>query len=181
LSAAGEPNPSGYGYVENPDTVDNPILSFFLLYWRERRGANRLPTRADMRIRDFPGYLPWVILLDAEDEYREFRFRVVGTRVAQYFLSDATGSTLSEAYQEADPELREGTRQLLQRPCLIGAPTRATGPASTWQGNFFPNWDALYLPLGADRTNADSVFVAFTFNYQQFRETRDPGALRRIG
>jgi hypothetical protein len=38
-----------------------------------------------------PQYLPWVILLDAEDEYREFRFRVVGTRVAQYFLSDATG------------------------------------------------------------------------------------------
>jgi hypothetical protein len=181
LSAAAEPSPSGYGYVENPDSVDNPILAFFLDYWREKRGNDRMAARADIRIRDFPQYLPWVILLDAEDDYREFRFRVVGTRVAQYFLSDATGKTLSEAYEHTPPETREGTRLLLQRPCVTGAPTRATGPASTWQGNYFPNWDALYLPLGADRTKADSVFVAFTFNYQQFRQTRDPSILRKIG
>lgn len=180
MSALSDATLPGEGYVEDPVHIDNPILAFFLNYWRERC-AGGLPSRSDIHIRDFPQYLPWVMLLDAEDNHSEFRFRVIGTRVSQYFLGNAAGTTLTDAYQSAGVGVRELTRLLLQRVCTLGKPVRTTGPASTWEGHFFPNWDALFLPLGANHAVADSLLVAFTFNYEQFKKSRDPGSLMRFG
>jgi hypothetical protein len=165
-------------YVENPADIDNPILAFFLEYWRAKAGKHRMPSRGDINIRDFTKYLPWVILLDALDDLREFRFRVVGSRVSEYFLGDATGKTLTEVYSTTEPALLEGTSALLHRACELRAPTRATVPASTWQGEHFPDWDALYLPLATDHEAPDALLVVFTFNYEQFRRSRSLTSFR---
>ncbi|HEY1706904.1 MAG TPA: PAS domain-containing protein [Rhizomicrobium sp.] len=170
--------PKHDGYIENPAEVDNPILAFFLDYWRQKRGASPLPARIDIQIRDFPQYLRWVVLLDAEEELSEFRFRVVGSSVARYFLSDATGTTLSQAYAHAGRDLTELTRMILQRTCKRRVPTRLTGPQSTWKGTFFPNWDALYLPISEDRQMANAILCVFTFNYEEFKRTGDMAAFR---
>lgn len=167
-----EPSPpTALNLQDNPETIDNPILSFFLLYWHTKRGQLALPSRADFNLRDYKEYLPWVALLDTDRPYDEFRFRVIGGRVSRYFLEDATGRTLTEAYGDERASL-EAARWALRRVCTNRLPLRMTGPASTWQGNYFPNWDALYLPLGHDR-HASQIFVVFTFNYADFQRTRD--------
>lgn len=171
---------TGPVYVENPREIDNPILSFFLGYWRKKRGSNALPSRSDIRIKDFPQYLRWVVLLDAEEQFRDFRFRVVGSAVARYFLADATGQLLSEAYANARPGLFEFTRDLIANACNQRIPLRLTGEASNWDAHYFPNWDALYLPLGSDRHSASGIMIVFTFNYEEFARTRDPSAFQRF-
>lgn len=167
------PPPTALKLQDDPERIDNPILSFFLIYWRSKRGQEALPSRADFTLRDYKTYLPWVALLDTASPYEEFRFRVIGGRVSRYFLENATGRTLTEAYGEEHASL-EAAKWAFRRVCKNRSPLRMTGPAATWQGHYFPNWDALYLPLGNDRRATSHLFVVFTFNYEEFKRTRDP-------
>jgi hypothetical protein len=83
---------------QNPGRIDNPVLQFFLHYWNEKRGARSMPSRADIVPREIKPYLGWVCLLDALPGCTDFRYRLVGSFVAEYFLGDGTGRTVNEAF-----------------------------------------------------------------------------------
>src|ERR1700709_783457 len=97
----GEPEWPRAAYVSDPAQLDNPILEFFRVYWLQKRGSRAMPARADLRLGDFTKYLGMVSLFDALPGYADFRFRVIGTRVAQKFNVDDTGRTLRQAFAEA--------------------------------------------------------------------------------
>jgi hypothetical protein len=84
--------------VSNPEAIDNPILDFFLTYWRTKRGDAVLPLRDSFVPKEVRGHLPWVVVADALPDYLDFRYRVVGSHVCRYFLSDGTGKTVHEAF-----------------------------------------------------------------------------------
>src|SRR6185295_4979011 len=97
----------------------------------------------------------------------DFRFRVVGSRVAEYFLGNATGKTIREAFAGVDKEFIDATVWLYRRSCSERIPIRLTGPSSRHQSIYFPNYDALYLPYSSDGEHADRVINVFTFNYEE--------------
>jgi len=148
--------------VEDPDAVDHPVLAFFLEYWKAKRGAAALPLRSSFDPREVRGNLQWVSTADATGD--DFRFRVVVTRAADYFLADGTGKTTREAFADADAGLRDGILWLMQRTCALKCPIRVTGPSSRWKSTFYPAYDTLYLPYSSDGETADRVVSVFTFD-----------------
>jgi len=159
--------------VDNPETIDNPILSFFLEYWRAKRGGRLLPSHESFVPGEIRKHLPWVVVADALPGYEDFRLRVVGSRVADYFLGDGTGKTIREAFAGADEELREGFVWLFRHVCELRAPVRLTGPGSAGKTPYYPNFDVCYLPYSTDGIRADRVVNAFTFNHREMRAVRD--------
>ena len=159
---------------ENPQATDNPILDFFLTYWAAKRGSRAMPSRADIVPADLKEHLGWLCFMDALSEYTDFRFRLIGSRVAQYFLADATGLTVREAYAAAKAErvATESVLWILRKTCLARVPMRVTGGGGEWRGHFFPDYDALYLPLSDNGATANMVMCSFTFNYQAYLKTR---------
>jgi len=157
--------------TQNPDWIDNPVLDFFLRYWHAKRGQRAMPARADISPRDIKPYLGWVCLLDALPGLADFRYRLVGSCVAEYFLGDGTGRTVSDAFAGHD-NVGQAALWLFRQTCTGKKPIRVWSPGAIWEERFHPDNDALYLPLGADGENADMVMNVFTFNYEEFKKTR---------
>ena len=158
--------------VTDPDSVDNPILSFFLNYWRTKRGDATLPLRKSFVPQEVRGNLPWVVVADALENYSDFRYRIVGANVSRYFLGDGTGKTSREAFAAWGQEAVDDVIALNARACVSRAPVRLTGPAITVGKSFLPEFDALYLPYSSDGESADRVVNVFTFNYKKVLEAR---------
>ena len=49
---------------------------------------------------------------------------------------------------------------------------RVTGGGGDWRGHYYPDYDALYLPLSDNGATANMVMCIFTFNYQAYLKTR---------
>src|SRR5690348_10351033 len=86
----------------DPAAVDHPVLSFFLDYWRAgARGApSGIPLFASFKPKEVRANLAWVVVVDVLPD--DFRYRVIGTCVAEYFARNTTGLTVSEAFREWD-------------------------------------------------------------------------------
>lgn len=153
--------------VENPQSIDNPILAFFENYWRESCLGAPLPLRASFTPQKVRGNLPWVVVADALPDHSDFRFRVIGSRVAEYFLGNGTGKTIREAFAGVEAEFVDATVWLYRRSCTRRIPIRLTGPSSRHESIYFPNYDTLYLPYSSDGEHADRVINVFTFNYEE--------------
>ena len=169
--------------IEDPDTIDETILSFFLEYWRSKRGTTTLPLRSAFIPQEVGKNLPWVVTADALPEYVDFRLRVVGSRVGDYYLGNGTGRTLTEALSDIDAELTAGSIWLFARACKKRIPLRATGPARVYNKIVFPRYDALYLPYSSDGEIADRVVNTFTFPAQEIfgpRSVEDRKSLQSL-
>jgi hypothetical protein len=162
-----------------PSITDNPILAFFLRYWNEKRGDRAMPSRDAISPREIKPYLGWICLLEALPDYKDFRYRLVGSRVSDYFLDDGTGKTVSETFLGEDRLLGEGALWLYRTTCASKAPLRVESLGSTWRGRYYPDNDALYLPLAHDGATPDMVLIAFTFDHDAYRKTLDRYSLTR--
>lgn len=150
--------------TDDPDEIDNPILTFFLNYWRRERGAAVLPLRRSFSPQVVRGYLPWVVVADALPGYADFRYRVVGTHVTRYFLNDGTGKTIHDAFARQGAEFIDGTIRLYKHACDLRTPFRLKGPSSRSQTIYYPEFDAIYLPYSSDGVTTDRVVTGFTFD-----------------
>jgi hypothetical protein len=150
--------------MDDPDDIDNPILSFFLNYWRSRKGSNPLPLNSQFVPQEVRGYLPWVVVGEALPGYEDFRYRVVGTNVTQYFLSDATGKTIREAFADQGEQWQTDTIKLNQYACRTRVPFRMMAPETVSGDKYFPEYDVLYLPYSSNGSDVDRVIKAFTFD-----------------
>jgi hypothetical protein len=164
---------------QNPDATDNPILDFFLRYWNERRGHRPMPARVEIVANDLKEHLGWLCFIEVLPHHDDFRFRLIGSRVAEYFLADATGLTVREAYAAAGAGrvATDSVLWILRKTCSARVPMRVTGGAGDWRGHYFPDYDALYLPLSENGVTANIVMCSFTFNYQAYLETRRISAM----
>ncbi len=156
-----------------PTSLANPILDYFLSYWHQKRCGAVMPSRASIRPNDLKVHMGWVILLDALPDYADFRYRLVGSRVTEYFLGDATGRTVREAYADAQaPESFANEVVRLHRAvCRKQVPIHVHGGFGEWKRRVYPNFDALYLPLSDDGHTANKVLNAFIFDYTEYRKS----------
>jgi hypothetical protein len=148
----------------DPSTIDQPVLAELLSYWRARRSGRTVPQYSDFSPKDLTRHLSSLVVTDALPELRDFRYRLVGSRVTRYFLSDATGKTIRE---EFGGELGEFLTALNRQACVEGIPVRLTGPAAIIGNTLYPDYDTLYLPWATGHL-VDKVVSVFVF---------DPGSL----
>jgi PAS domain-containing protein len=156
---------------KNPDRVDDPVLAFFLSYWREKLRGRTLPLITDFVPKEVRGNLRWVVLIDVLQNRADFRYRLVGSSVCEYFLGDGTGKTVAEAFAGFG-ELAVGIAALYRRVCELACPIRVTGPATVVNDVFFPAYDSLYLPYSNGGRDVDRIVNAFVFNQSKIRGMR---------
>ncbi len=150
--------------VENPQMIDNPVIDFFLDYWRSARGTDSIPHYSRFVPKEVGGKLPWVVVADALPEFEDFRYRVIGSRVCEYFLGNSTGKTVTEAFSALDPLVGASVLSIFRRACVKRVPMRITGPSMMMAGAYCPDYDTIYLPYSSDGITADRVINAMVFN-----------------
>jgi hypothetical protein len=84
---------AAYGF--DPAIVQSPRIHRLYAYWRDKAGAG-MPARAEFDPVDVRELLPNLMMVDVLGQPPRFRYRLVGTRVAQYTGFDFTGRYLDE-------------------------------------------------------------------------------------
>ena len=151
--------------------MHDPVLAFFLDYWNEKRGTRRVPRAHDFVPKDVGKNLRWLVVADALPGNIDFRFRVIGTMVCEYFLGDGTGKTVLESFTGMD-ELGQGIVRIYSRTCTLERPIHYAAPATVTDKLFFPAFDALYLPYSTTGERADRLVNAFIFSEKALRAHR---------
>ena len=96
---------------------------------------------------------------------RTSKYRLVGTRVSEVFLADATGLTIREAYARAgaNQSFADSVVRTHRIVCEKQSPIRISGGFGEWRDRVYPAYDGLYLPLSDDGVRANMVLNACTF------------------
>ena len=146
---------------EDPGNAEHPVSAFFLDYWRSKLRGRNYPLIADFVPKEVRAHLRSVVLIDALPDYSDFRYRLVGSSVCEYFLANATGKTVSEAFESE--RVARGIASVYRRVCELEKPLRVTGPPITVSDVFFPAYDCLYLPYSSDGRRVDRLVNTFAF------------------
>lgn len=167
---------SGHSFtvLRRPSFLDNSTLEFYHSYWLSKRRGRRLPSRSDIVPAEIRGYLPSILLADVLPGAWDFRYRLVGSRVADYFLGDATGVTLREACARAglDSDLVEEAADVLRTVCEEKEPLLVLAGHGEWFGHIYPAHEVLHLPLSDDDNNVNMILMAFAFEKLSVPATR---------
>jgi len=147
----------------DPGPLKNPQLEFLRRYWLDKRGDRALPARADMVPSELKPVLDGLIMLDVLPEMEDFRYRLVGTAVTQYFLTDPTGKTTAEAWAPANPRFAERLRGNLRMIARGRINVHAWG-AVDWMGSGDEDFSCLYVPLSDDGEIVNMIINLFTFD-----------------
>ena len=153
-----------------------PVLSSVRDYWNEKRGARTMPSRSDISPAQLKSFLPYILLADVVDAGKDFRYRVVGTQLREFFYFEPTGKLMSEALapfgRETVGATLAGYRAVIERR----APMRLTGSGS-WYGQNPKYFDALLAPMSDDGEAANMILGTFIFVWDhahQFQSPLDP-------
>ena len=160
------------GSETNPTELAHPTLAFLRRYWDEKRGARLMPSRSDIRPADLKEHLGWVLMIEVLPDLSDFRYRLMGTLVTQYFLTDATGKTVSEAFAERGPTAIRAVQALLRKTAREKTPMRSYGDAG-WIAPGYEQFDAIYLPLSDDGEHVNMILHGFVFDKPQVMLARE--------
>lgn len=145
-------------FLAPPEPVP-AVIAAGLAYWRSRCEDDLLPARGDIDPTEMTEFLPDVILFDVRAEPRDFRYRLIGTRVREHLFEDRTGQWLTEIPLTRPPG--EAWTKLCwvtdHRQPLFGR-TPYVGP----HRDFTALTDAL-LPLAADGRTVDMILCVCHF------------------
>lgn len=129
-----------------------------------------MPRRSDINPAELKEHLGWVILADVLPGFTDFRFRTIGTRVAQTILADATGKTVTEGFALYGKAAVQGALAVLRKSARDRVPLRAFGDAG-WVGHSFLDFDALFLPLSDDGMTANMILAVLVFDVPKLPQT----------
>lgn len=150
-------------FESDPVAIEAPVLEFYLRYWRDKRSGNAMPLRSRLHPSEFKLHIASITLAEALSGMTDFRFRIVGTKVAQHFLADATGKTLRELYAHAATPMIEGIINLHRVPIENAKPLLIRTGAARVEGFHFAPFDVLYLPLASDAGEGAFILAAYSF------------------
>ena len=163
---------TGVGTEINPPTYANPTLAFLRDYWEAKRGGRAMPSRADIRPSELKEHLGWVLMIEVLPDLSDFRYRLIGTLVTEYFLGDATGKTVTEAFADRGEAATKAVKALLRRTARERLPIRAYGDAN-WIAPGYEAFDAVYLPLSDDGETVNMILHGFVFDKSEVMMARE--------
>jgi len=166
----GEPNLSG-GIEVDPKQLTHPTLAFLRRWWDDKRGTRAMPARADIRPADMKQHLSWLVLLEVVDGGRDFRYRVIGDDVAEYFNWNATGKTVTDAWAMQPKSVCDVVLAVDRGVIANRVPTYAFAN-SGWAMQGIEHCECLYVPLSDNGDSVDYLLHAFVFNRREVHLAR---------
>jgi len=96
-----------------------------------------------------------------------FRYRLIGTRVAETFTRDLTGQFLDEAHPDF---ATNPMRQFLEEVVRRRVPAWRKGDPNAWPVSEVVGLERLYMPLASDGAEVDMIFAFSLFILRDGRE-----------
>src|SRR5262249_26329681 len=148
------------------DHFPDPRLIKPYSYWRERRGARRMPGRADIDPGQLLPLLPYLMLIDVIDGGRQFRYRLVGTELERHIGPHVSGQLVDHIL--SGPYLAY-IRSLYERLIAEAAPLYAENNYDgTWRGFTLladlKRAHRLLLPLSNDGSTVNMILGGAYFD-----------------
>ena len=139
-----------------PLEFESPIVQAGYSYWHAKRGDGRLPRRSDIDPAEIARLMPHAILLDVKREAElDFKYRLIGTYVAENLFKDHTGSWFSEIEHQKAPS------KIWQNCCRVVETGEAFKPGTPYVGphHGFKRVEDVILPLADDGQTVDCLLV----------------------
>jgi hypothetical protein len=124
-------------------------------YWDSKRAGRPMPSRRDFDPCEVPALLPHLMIVDKFEG--RFRYRLVGTTVADHMGRDLTGLFVGD--NVAPPEYAAAYRAGFEHVWTSGRPVFATSEYEPTSGNVRAS-SRLLLPLGEDGRHADRIVLS---------------------
>jgi hypothetical protein len=151
---------------ENPASYETATCAFLKNYWDEKRGTRTMPRRADISPAQLKEHLGWVMILETMPGGRDFRYKLIGTLVTQYFSQDSTGKTVAEAFAPNGEAVIKAVNSVF-RKCSRDKVVMRTSGGAGWLAEGMEKFEAIYLPLSDDVENVSHILHAFVCDREQ--------------
>jgi hypothetical protein len=148
---------------EAPRLIDNVRA-----YWAGKCIGGRLPAREQIKPYELKNWLPHILLVDAEEGYSDFRYRLVGSAIAQDFRVPPTGRLMSDVLAPFGADSVQETLQIYRRVAQGAAPLRIKG-SGDWFSQGAKTFEAILTPLSDDGVRVNMIFGAFVFAWDNAR------------
>jgi hypothetical protein len=137
-------------------------------YWAGKCVGGRLPAREQIKPTELKAWLPHILLVDVEAGYVDFRYRLVGSAIAQDFRMPPTGRLMSDVLSPFGAESVAETLRIYRRVAEGAAPLRIRG-SGDWFSQGAKTFDAVLAPLSDDGVRVNMIFGAFVFAWDEAR------------
>jgi hypothetical protein len=139
----------------------NPKIRAMIGLYRSIMPSDRLPGRQHFDPLTIPHLLPNVWLVDVlDDPEPRFRYRLMGTRVAQAFAADITGRLCEDVHPDF---ANNPMRGFLIDVVATRRPHYRRGTPNAWPVSELLSLDRLFLPLAGDGAHVDIVLALTIF------------------
>jgi hypothetical protein len=126
-----------------------------------------MPSRDDIDPSEIGEYLGWVCLLEILPSGEDFRLRLVGRALGQYFAHDVNGLTVTEALAPAGTKSARAVlgyaMTAVEKTCVV----RAFGDCSFSRPQQPQEFETLFLPLSDDGVHVNMLLGVFAFERSQ--------------
>jgi hypothetical protein len=130
-------------------------------YWDRKRGARRMPQRADIDPAELVPFLPRLMIVDAVDDARRYVYRLVGTQEVTARGRDPTGRPVGEAFVGSS---REKVLSNYDRVLMTGRPYVDTGTVIT-VADRLDDSHVIFLPISEDDRKVSQILVYTAFQH----------------
>ncbi len=139
----------------------HPKIREMIALYRSIMPGDRLPGRQHFDPMAIPHLLPNVWLVDVFDGPEpRFRYRLMGTRVAQAFAADITG----RMFDDVHPDFANNPmRAFLIDVVRTRRPDHRSGTPNAWPVNELLSLERIFLPLAGNGADVDIVLALTIF------------------
>ena len=150
-------------------SLDVPAHRQLFEYWLSMAKPGRLPARSDFDPIDIPKLLEWLSLVEVDwsRDAPRFRFRVVGSSVAERFGRDATGLWFEDAYD--DREIYDVQMEVFTDVAITGQPS-LTHPRPPIPDREFIICHRLIVPLAGTTGRVEQMISLLNFDDERLRK-----------
>ncbi|HEX6442547.1 MAG TPA: PAS domain-containing protein [Stellaceae bacterium] len=143
--------------------IEHPDLQRLFDYWDSKRGARKMPSRADLDPLDLAFIIGNVILIDViAGSPPGFRIRLHGTNLTERVGYELTGKMLDELPQA---EFRELARLSFSKVAAIGEPLHALNDRLL--DGQTRRYETIILPMSSDGSRVDMLLCGLIYEHER--------------
>jgi len=131
-------------------------------YWRSIHPAAGLPGRQHLDPVDIPSLLPNIGLIDAPGPQGDFTFRLMGTKLVDFYGADFTGKSFVGAYVKATESMAYND---LRATVADHLPRWRRGQAMFVRNREYVIIERIYLPFASDGATVTMVLALLLAKY----------------
>lgn len=142
--------------IADASAISSERLQRLYRYWESLKDGQFAPKRTELNPSHMKDQLGWIWLMDVIDGGTDFRFRMGGDRVIQFFGAHMAGMTLRDILPKA-PHFFGRFMELLMLATEARQPTLSGPSQAAYEPKSYLEIEVLVLPLSDDGVNVTGM------------------------